>query len=95
MKYVGEIIKKRRLSKKFLLDEVSKELNISINVLEKIERDEFKVGVNDVFLIGHIKSYSKFLDLNSSEIVHMFKTQNSIGDKENIAEIPKPIFPSP
>ena len=90
MKYVGEVIKKKRLSKKLSLDEVALELNISKYILEKIEKDEKIEDFREVFIVGHLKSYAKYLELNSVEIVDQFKLQNSNGNNFKITEIPKP-----
>ena len=83
MRFVGEIIKKERLAKKIALSKIANDLKISINTLKQIENHEFEHKLYDVFFIGHLRSYSNYLDLNSEEIIKIFKIQNSIGiDKE-------------
>ena len=63
MEFIGKKIKRRRLSKKYSLDYVSSELKITKETLKDIESDNF-ISINkDVFLIGHIRSYSNFLEL--------------------------------
>ena len=59
MNFVGEFIKKKRISKKLSLDTVSAELNISKYLLQKIENDDIEAVASDIgklvviFLIGH------------------------------------------
>ena len=89
MKYVGEIIREKRLSRKLSLNQVASELNISKFFLEKIEADEIDANINNVFFIGHLRSYSNYLELNSKEIVEKFKLQNNFNNIVS-EKIPKP-----
>ena len=90
MAYVGEILKKQRLSKKISLNKISKELKISKDILEKIENDKIDNSINHVFYIGHVRSYAVFLKLNSENIVDQFKKQNFFNKTAIINNIPKP-----
>ena len=90
MRFVGEILKKKRLARKIVLSEIANDLKISINTLKQIENDEFEHKSYDVFFIGHLRSYSNYLDLNSEEIIKIFKIQNSIGIDKEPKQIPKP-----
>ena len=47
----------------------SQELNISNEILSLIEDDNFPDYLDPVYLIGHIRSYAKFLQLNEEEII--------------------------
>ena len=94
MNTVGEEIKSKRISKKLSLLDISKELKISIYVLENIENDKFTNDISSVFYIGHIRSYANFLDLNSNVIINRYKEQNLINPNENILTISKPDFKS-
>ena len=77
MEFVGKKIKRKRLSKKYSLEYVSSELKISKDILKNIENDNFITNNKDVFLIGHIRSYSTFLGLSPLKIVEAFKIQNN------------------
>ena len=92
MRFVGEIIKKKRLAKKIALSKIANDLKISINTLKQIENHEFEHKLYDVFFIGHLRAYSNYLDLNSEEIIKIFKIQNSIGIDKEPNQIPKPIL---
>ena len=91
MNFVGENIRKKRISKKLSLDTVSNELKISKSILQKIENDEFDRTINKVFYLGHLRSYSNFLNLNTDEIIEQFRLQNSFEPVEILDKIPKPI----
>ena len=89
---IGKLIKSARTSKNIPIDQVSKELKISEFILKNIENDE-KIKNNEViFYIGHIRSYSNYLELDSDEIVVKFKDQISFKKNEVINKIAKPTF---
>ena len=91
MEFIGEHLKKVRIKKNLKLSYLSKELNISNDILNLIEEDNFPDHIDSVYLIGHIKSYARFLDLNEKEIVANFKIQTSYEKNDNIKEVAKPI----
>ena len=91
MEFIGENLKKVRVKKNLKLSYISEELNVSNEILSLIEDDNFPDYINSVYLIGHIRSYAKFLDLNEKEIIENFKIQTSYDRNDNIKEITKPI----
>ena len=91
MEFVGEHLKKSRLKKKIDLKTVAEELNIQIDLLTSIENNDFFDHLDLVFVIGYIRAYAKFLDLNENEVVNQFKDQNLINKEDLIDELPKPL----
>ncbi len=91
MGFVGENLKKSRLKKKIDLKSVSKELNIPFAVLKSFENNDFSDDLDLVYIIGYIRAYAKFLDLNENEVVNQFKDQNLINKEDLIDELPKPL----
>ena len=91
MELIGEYLKSIRIKKKIRLKSVSDELKISINILQNIERDYFSEYLDKVFLVGHIRSYSKYLNLDHNEIIQNFKIQVSYYETNLNTEISKPI----
>ena len=91
MQLVGEILKKTRESKKITILDVSKELKISEETLRNIENNYFQNDIDSVFVIGHLRSYCSFLDLNHNELIYQFKKEHFTDEKQNI-EIERPKF---
>ena len=89
MELVGEILKKRRKDKNLTLFTISQELKISQEILNNIENNFFQHHIDNVFIIGHLRSYCSFLELNHNEIIELFKKQNFPENKKNI-EIERP-----
>ena len=91
MELIGEHLKNVRVKKNYKLSYISKQLNISSEILSSIEEDNFPSYIDSVYLIGHIKSYAKFLGLDEKKIIENFKIQTSYNKNDNIKEISKPI----
>ena len=92
MNTVGKIIKFNRLSKNLTIKNISRELKISIDILDDIENDELNKNYNIVFYIGHLRSYSNFLELDSDVLVKKFKEQVAYKKIDVIESIAKPNF---
>jgi hypothetical protein len=87
---VGQILKKNREFKKLTISNISKELRISEEIIINFENDYLQNDINSVFLIGHLRSYCSFLELDHKEIVKQFKNTQFPNENLNI-EIKKPI----
>ena len=91
MVFVGEILKKSRLDQKIEIDQIVKDLNISTDLLIKIESDFFEDNNDLTYLVGHIRSYASYLELDADEVVKYFKKQIAYLNKEEEKIISKPI----
>lgn len=91
MTFVGEILKKRRENKNVTLLDVSKELKISHEILNNIENNYFQKDIDIVFIIGHLRSYCVYLEIDHIEIIEKYKNQHLPEKKKNI-QIEKPKF---
>ena len=83
METVGESLKNARKSQKIDLDKVSQDLNISTDLLRNIENNQFPNYIDVIFLMGHIRSYAKFLNLDEKLLIENFKIQISF-DENNL-----------
>ena len=90
MDSIGQKLKKTRELKNIKLSDVSKELRISEEILQNFETDNIQDDINTVFLIGHLRSYCVFLDLDQTEILRQFKDSQIRTDKLDI-EIKRPV----
>ena len=91
MEFAGDILKKTRESIKISLSNVSKELKISEEILSNLENNYLQKDIDRVFIIGHLKSYCFFLDINHNEIIALYKSLHFPLEKKN-TEIEKPKF---
>ena len=82
MKTVGQILLIARNSKNLSIIDISIELKISKSIIIDLENDNIKNNSDIIFNIGHLRSYSKFLELDSETIIKKFKDQVSFNIKE-------------
>ena len=71
-------LKFAREDKSITIEQASKILNIHINVLENIENGEFDKLSNDVFTMGHIKTYLNWLGIDPKLINNERKKYDNI-----------------
>ncbi len=82
MKTVGQILSIERNSKNLSIHEVAIELKISKDFIINIENDNIIKDSEIIFNIGHIRSYSNFLELDTDTIIKKFKDEVSFNIKE-------------
>ena len=90
MKTVGQILSIERNSKNLSISDISIELKISKSIIVDLENDNIKNNPDIIFNIGHLRSYSNFLELDADTIINKFKDQvsfNSKEEKKNITPI--------
>ncbi len=90
MKTVGQILSIERNSKNISISDISIELKISKSIIINLENDNIKNNPDIIFNIGHLRSYSNFLELDTDTIIKKFKDQvsfNSKEEKKNITPI--------
>ena len=88
---IGEYLRKVRIKRNITLETISKELNISYSYLTEIEKDNFSQTPGGVYTIGFIRAYSKYLWLNSSELIKEYKVQISSSETLKPIELQKPL----
>ena len=90
MKTVGQILSIGRNSKNLSISDISLELKISKSIIIDLENDNIKNNSDIIFNIGHLRSYSNFLDLDTDIIIEKFKNDLSFNikkEKKNITPI--------
>ena len=90
MKTVGQILLIARNSKNLSIIDISIELKISKSIIIDLENDNIKNNQDIIFNIGHLRSYSNFLELDAETIINKFKDQVSFNineEKKNITPI--------
>ena len=82
MKTVGQILSIERKTKNLSISDISIELKISKSIIIDLENDNIKNNPDIIFNIGHLRSYSNFLELDDDTIINKFKDQVSFNIKE-------------
>ena len=82
MKTSGQILLTGRNSKNLSISDIAIELKISKSIIFDLENDNIKNNPDIIFNIGHLRSYSNFLELDTDTIIKKFKNQVSFNIKE-------------
>ena len=82
MNTVGKILLITRNSKNLSISDISIELKISKSIIIDLENDNIKNNSDIIFIIGHLRSYLNFLELDTDTIIQKFKDEVSFNIKE-------------
>ena len=94
MESFGETLRKTREARELDLERVSSETNITVNYLDALEKEMITVFPSESYLIGFLKNYSEYLNLNPDQIVNMYramKIQIEAAPLDKLLEPPKKI----
>jgi cytoskeletal protein RodZ len=70
---LGEKLRSARESKGYNFDFVGRETNIATRYLEAFEEENFSVFPGESYLIGFLRNYGEYLDLNVQELLSIYK----------------------
>jgi len=73
MESLGEKLKTARNEKGLSLDQISRETNISIRFLEALETENFAVFPGEPYVIGFLKNYGTYLDLDVQKVISLYR----------------------
>jgi transcriptional regulator with XRE-family HTH domain len=74
MESLGEKLKTARTEKGLSFDQISRETNISIRFLEAMETENFSVFPGEPYVMGFLRNYGKYLDLDVQKLISLYKT---------------------
>lgn len=72
----GEVLKAKREKLRKGLSIISEETKIQKRYLQYIENNDFSKFDSEVFLVGFIKIYAKYLDLDSVKVLALYRRSN-------------------
>jgi len=73
MKTLGETLSAARNEKEITLNKAANETNISQSYLEALEAEDFSVFPGEAYLMGFLKIYAEYLELEKSEVVSLYR----------------------
>lgn len=86
---LGDLLRETRKQKNLSLDDVEKGTNIRKLYIKSIEDGDYDKLPGEVFLKGFIKTYGKFLGLNSQQLITQYKNEKNMTITESV-DIPEP-----
>jgi cytoskeleton protein RodZ len=95
MELFGDRLRSARENRKYTLDQVARDTRISRKYLDALERGDLSQFPGETYLIGFLKSYAEYLDLDQEEIVTQYKNYKIQEQPVPIAELLNPSRISP
>lgn len=75
---LGDYLRRARKRKKFNLEQAEKETKVSMKYLMALENGNFKDMLADIYVIGFIKRYASFLDLDADKLIKKYRSELKI-----------------
>lgn len=67
--FVGDSLKQARKSKKLEIEDVAQQLYVNPSIINHLEEENFDQIGAEVFIIGHLKNYARFLGLSAEKML--------------------------
>ena len=87
---VGEILSRAREEKRIPVKTASEETNITMRHLNALEENNFSVFPGETYVIGFIKSYAQYLELDPEKVVQMYRGTQLVEKEVPLHELTKP-----
>lgn len=86
---IGELLARARKDKKKTLDRIAKDLRIHSEKLKALEEENFAVLPGRAYVLGFLKSYATYLELNADHVVELYKRYHSDTEFKKNYTLPK------
>lgn len=88
---LGDLLRDKREQLNLSLDDIEKGTNIRKLYIKSIEEGNYDKLPGEVFLKGFIKTYGKFLGLDTQQLLEQYKNEknNPVVNKESVEATPK------
>lgn len=73
MESIGEKLRSTRSRKGYSIEQVARDTHIAKRFIEALEEEDFDIFPGEPYLLGFLRTYSEFLDLDSQEMVSLYK----------------------
>ncbi len=84
---IGEIFSKARAKRGISIKDVEKDIKIRSKYLTAIENDDYKQIPGQAYVIGFIKNYADYLQIESQDLIARYQSENEdpAGRSDNFA----------
>jgi cytoskeleton protein RodZ len=83
---VGEILTSERERRGLSLNDVEDETKIRTKYLAALEEEDYREIPGTVYVIGFLRNYARYLDLDPDEILGQYHAQNPVVEENGVAE---------
>lgn len=75
---VGQLFKQEREQRKLTLEQVAKQLNLKIEVIQSLEADQPDKAILPTFMRGYVRAYARFLKLPEQPLLTRFEQVHKV-----------------
>lgn len=97
MESIGEKLTQQREQRSISIDQAARETHIAKRFLEALENEHFDTFPGESYLIGFLRNYGDYLELDSDELISLYKNTQIQEQPSPIDELldtkPKPNYP--
>jgi cytoskeletal protein RodZ len=73
MESLGDKLRTARNEKGISIDQVSRDTNITTRYIEALESENFSIFPGEPYIIGFLRNYSAYLDLDAQKVISLYK----------------------
>jgi cytoskeleton protein RodZ len=73
MESIGEKLSRRREEQQYSIDQAARETHIAKRFIEALEGEQFDVFPGESYLIGFLRKYSDYLELDAEEMISLYR----------------------
>ena len=70
---IGDLLKTTRIEKNLTVEQVADDTYISIRLIDALEKEQYEKFTSEMYLIGFLKCYAEYLEIDSEYIVRRFR----------------------
>lgn len=86
MDTIGDLLRRKREAMGLNLQQIEDETNMRWKYLEALEQGNYHVIPGEAYVKGFLRNYAAFLELDSEEILRMYKEQHEKKPVENVPQ---------
>ena len=68
----GALLKAAKNQANFSSDQVASRLNLTVELIESLERDEYKESISPAFYRGYLRSYAQLVSIDADQLIEMY-----------------------
>ena len=70
---IGDLLRDTRIEKNLTIEQVADDTYISIRLIEALEKEQYEKFNSEMYLVGFLKCYAEYLEIDSEYIVRRFR----------------------
>lgn len=68
----GALLKAAKIQANYSSEQVASRLNLTVELIESIERDDYQESISPAFYRGYLRSYAQLVQIDADELIEMY-----------------------